>query len=61
MASDEDPAWTAPDGSVWVCTACGKYGPKRHRIGDESCFVNAELILLDKLVFTNGRVTKIKE
>ena len=36
-------AWTAPAGTVWVCGACGKHGPQRDRIGDESCFLNAVL------------------
>jgi len=25
--------------TVWVCGACGKHGPTRETVGDESCFI----------------------
>lgn len=37
------PEYFAPEGSIWVCAACGKYGSDRAWIGDESCFMNAVL------------------
>ena len=33
----------APEGQVWVCGACGKFGKNRIDVGDESCFLNAVL------------------
>lgn len=35
--------YDAPSGQIWVCTACGRKGPNRVDIGDESCFLNASL------------------
>lgn len=42
--------WTAPEGAVWVCGACGKHGPQRDRVGDESCFMHAVLCKADSLI-----------
>ena len=27
--------------TVWVCGACGKTGPARDKVGDESCYLNS--------------------
>ena len=40
--------YQAKPGTIWVCGACGKNGPNRARIGDESCFLNAVLCVDDK-------------
>jgi hypothetical protein len=40
--------YDAPAGQVWVCGACGKNGPNRVNIGDESCFLNAVLCYATK-------------
>ncbi len=48
--------WTAPEGAVWVCPACGKWGQERDKIGDASCFVNAVLAKLNSLKIENGVV-----
>jgi hypothetical protein len=49
MSEDKTPAeWKAPEGRIWVCAACGKYGPQRDRIGDASCFSNAVLCFAKK-------------
>lgn len=58
---------TAPDGQVYVCTACGKrskdcYGEKPISKGwDVSCTMHALLCFEDKLVLNNGVVTQIEE
>lgn len=41
--------YNAPTGQIWVCAACGKHGPNRVRIGDESCFLNAVLCYEEKV------------
>lgn len=58
---------TAPDGSVWVCLACGKrsndqYGTLALTPGwDESCALNCELYREDRLVLNDqGLVVEIK-
>lgn len=33
----------APEGFEWVCTACGRHGTNRARLGDSSCFTNSVL------------------
>lgn len=43
--------------NLWVCTACGKSGPSRDKVGDVSCFlhsvqVNPATVVRDE----NGRV-----
>lgn len=58
----------APEGSVWVCTACGKmardkYGFKPISWGwDESCMLNADLFSLEELELNEAgdRVVSIK-
>ena len=40
----DDESWLAPPGKMWVCLACGKHDLRRDQIGDESCFLNAELV-----------------
>ncbi len=25
--------------SLWVCPACGREGPSREKVGDESCYI----------------------
>lgn len=52
----------APDGTVWVCLACGKTSPDRAGGSgwDISCFISAVLCRKDKLVFDDdGRVVKV--
>lgn len=46
----------APEGAVWVCPCCGKYNKNRHRVGDESCYINAVLAYEDSLKIEKGRV-----
>jgi hypothetical protein len=38
----------APEGTIWVCGACGQHGKDRYEIGDESCLLNAVLCVDDK-------------
>jgi len=52
--------WDAPVGRTWVCLACGKHSLKRDEVGDESCFMNAELFDTDKLVLQDGRVIEVR-
>jgi len=62
MANEE-----APEGSVYVCFACGKrsrdrYGSKKIDYGwDVSCMMNCNLVLENLLVIEGGRVVRIKE
>ena len=55
----------APEGQVWVCTACGKrsqdrYGNQRINRGwDESCMLNSVLCYEDKLVLKEDFVIQI--
>jgi hypothetical protein len=57
----------APDGMIWVCTACGKTAKDRYQSEkfyswDESCVMNAILVEEDKCVFTkSGFVKEILE
>ncbi len=58
----------APEGCLWVCSACSKYSTTRYgddeaiRHGyDVSCFLNAVLVSKDRLVFNErGRIIEIK-
>ncbi|MEN6532215.1 MAG: hypothetical protein ABFD89_01035 [Bryobacteraceae bacterium] len=47
MNSSTDSNWKseydAPEGQIWVCSACGKSNRNRVDVGDESCFINALL------------------
>lgn len=49
MPKPNDEEWRrkydAPEGAIWICGACGKKHKNRTRVGDESCFVNAVLIV----------------
>lgn len=55
---------TAPEGLVWVCTACGKRNSTRTSPGtisegwDESCMMHAVLCHEDSLTLVSGMVTK---
>lgn len=58
----------APDGKLWVCTACGKTAKNRHgppnadQGWDESCVLNSHLFNKDELIFNEqGRVVAISE
>lgn len=57
----------APQGQVYVCTACGKksrdlYGDNPLNYGwDASCVLNAVLCYENKLVLQNERVVKVEE
>lgn len=48
------PKELAPEGAIWVCAACGRYGKDRWRIGDESCGMKAVLCREDSLLFVEG-------
>lgn len=49
---------TAPTGFTFVCTACGKHNRIRGLLGDESCYLNAQLCFSDSLKFNaDGLVT----
>lgn len=56
----------APEGSVWVCMACGKTatdrygGPGSTRGWDASCVMNSSLAEKESLVFEGDRVIGIK-
>lgn len=51
----------APNGAIWVCSCCGKYGKDRYTIGDESCFMHAVLCREDSLLLgDNGFVRDAK-
>lgn len=39
----------APDGQIWVCSACGKRGKDATKVGDESCFRYAMLCWEDSM------------
>ncbi len=43
--------------TVWVCPACGKSGPTRGTVGDESCRMWAVECWPSSLVFDGWRVT----
>jgi hypothetical protein len=56
---------TAPDGTVWVCGACGKRASNRYTGGishgwDESCMLHAVLCRADSIVLDGNRVTAAK-
>lgn len=57
----------APEGQVWVCTACGKrskdiFGKEKIDRGwDESCMLHALLCYEDKLVIIDGRVQQVQK
>lgn len=34
----------APEGTVWLCGACGRQGRDRHALGDTSCVTWAVLV-----------------
>ena len=46
--------YIAPEGTEWVCGACGRHGSDRTRIGDESCFLNAVLCRKKLVVGEDG-------
>lgn len=54
----------APEGTVWVCAACGKRSRDRYGTKpidwnwDVSCTLNAMLCRVDSLVMANGRVVR---
>jgi hypothetical protein len=49
----------APGGTVWVCSACGKFAERRDKVGDESCLMHAVLCTRESLVLgEHGRVCK---
>lgn len=56
---------TKPDGTVWVCGACGRESEDRiNAIGprsggwDESCYLKAVLCEVDSIIRVGGRITK---
>jgi hypothetical protein len=49
----------APVGTTWLCPLCGKTGETRESVGDESCYIWAELVSLDSIEYgSDGRITK---
>lgn len=44
--------------TVWVCAACGKHGPSRRTVGDESCYLHAVECWRSSLVFDDWRVAR---
>ena len=64
MEALNDKSHIAPEGTIWVCGACGKtarslYGDPPHPLGwDESCMVNAARCIESSLVYEDGRVVK---
>lgn len=54
--------WKAKEGYLWVCLACGRFGTERDKIGDESCFLNAQQYPKDSLRFDEfgKRVIKVE-
>lgn len=38
----------APDGQIWVCSACGKTAKDRSNFEDVSCYVHAVLCYIAK-------------
>lgn len=57
----------APEGMIWVCTACGKisskdryYSDEFHHSWDESCVMNAILVKRADCVFNGAFVKEIK-
>ena len=68
----DDGTALAPEGSIWVCMACGKTSKSRYGFDadnknvammgwDESCMLNSRLIPEEKIVERDqgGRVTRI--
>lgn len=62
------PNEVAPEGTLWVCMACGKtsrdlYGEQAINKGwDESCVLNAALCNIDKMKYgPDGRVVHVDE
>lgn len=43
---------------VWVCAACGKWGPTRRSVGDESCYLHAVQCWPSSLVFEGWQVRR---
>lgn len=37
--------YDAPLGWIWVCQCCGRRNHNRVLVGDESCFLNAQLVV----------------
>lgn len=45
--------------TLWVCGACGKVGPSRATVGDESCYLNSTKCYADSIEFgPHGRAVK---
>lgn len=60
MAGWERNEWNTPaaPGTIWVCSACGRHGPVKGRLGDTSCVMHAVLCDTDSLRFdAEGRLT----
>ena len=54
----------APEGSIWVCIACGKYAKDKfgnERGWDAGCMLNSSLFKICDLEFENGRVKAVKK
>lgn len=48
----------APEGSIWVCRACGRHGRDRYKLGDSSCVTWAILCAESSLVFEGGQLIR---
>lgn len=40
----------AREGTIWMCGACGRSNKDRYQVGDESCYMNASLVLESSIV-----------
>ena len=41
---------------VWLCVSCGRQGPTRESVGDESCYMHSVLVYEDSIVRTDRGV-----
>lgn len=53
--------YEAPEGTIWVCAACGKTSSNRVKgrngeMWNESCFLHAVLCVTASLTYRDGRV-----
>lgn len=47
---DDNEPNTAREGTIWMCGACGKTDKDRFKVGDESCYMKAVLVLESSIV-----------
>jgi hypothetical protein len=49
---------TAPEGTIFVCAACGRTNKTRYGFGDSACSLHVVLCVESSLVFEDGLVIK---